>query len=161
MPTECGFFPGERGVNTDRYEAEFDRLKDSLSWLCKKAEQYDVCIALEASLVDIVPSAKRARDLIEQVGSDRLKVLLDPANLIANSSEEDMFRYLAPHIAYLHGKDRKVNDVWGRVVGDGDIDWRLFFQLYHKYAEGKPFILEYVNEENFREIMRRVNEYDA
>ena len=48
-----------------------------------------------------------------------------------------------------------------RVVGDGDIDWRLFFQLYHKYAEGKPFILEYVNEENFREIMRRVNEYDA
>ena len=111
--------------------------------------------------MDIVPSAKRARDLIEQVGSDRLKVLLDPANLIANSSEEDMFRYLAPHIAYLHGKDRKVNDVWGRAVGDGDIDWRLFFQLYHKYAEGKPFILEYVNEENFREIMRRVNEYDA
>ena len=161
VPTECGFFPGERGVNTDRYEAEFDRLKDSLSWLCKKAEQYDVCIALEASLVDIVPSAKRARDLIEQVGSDRLKVLLDPANLIANSSEEDMFRYLAPHIAYLHGKDRKVNDVWGRVVGDGDIDWRLFCQLYHKDAEGKPFILEYVNEENFREIMRRVNEYDA
>ena len=161
VPTECGFFPGERGVNTDRYEAEFDRLKDSLSWLCKKAEQYDVCIALEASLVDIVPSAKRARDLIEQVGSDRLKVLLDPANLIANSSEEDMFRYLAPHIAYLHGKDRKVNDVWGRAVGDGDIDWRLFFQLYHKYAEGKPFILEYVNEDNFREIMRRVNEYDA
>ena len=64
-------------------------------------------------------------------------------------------------IAYLHGKDRKVNDVWGRAVGDGDIDWRLFFQLYHKYAEGKPFILEYVNEDNFREIMRRVNEYDA
>ena len=54
-----------------------------------------------------------------------------------------------------------MNDVWGRAVGDGDIDWRLFFLLYQKYAEGKPFILEYVNEDNFREIMRRVNEYDA
>ena len=60
----------------------------------KRQEQYDVCIALEASLVDIVPSAKRARDLIEQVGSDRLKVLLDPANLIANSSEAVSYTHL-------------------------------------------------------------------
>ena len=63
-------------------------------------------------------------------------------------------------VSYTH-LDVYKRQVWGRVVGDGDIDWRLFFQLYHKYAEGKPFILEYVNEENFREIMRRVNEYDA
>ena len=103
----------------------------------------------------------KAMDLA-QTGVAKSKQMAEIARLnLANSSEEDMFRYLAPHIAYLHGKDRKVNDVWGRVVGDGDIDWRLFFQLYHKYAEGKPFILEYVNEENFREIMRRVNEYDA
>jgi len=161
VPTECGFFPGERGVNTERYEAEFNRLKDSLTWLCKKAEQYGVYVALEPSLVDIVPSAKRAKDLIDQIASDRLKILLDPANLIANSSEEDMFRYLGPHIAYLHGKDRKVNDTFGRVVGDGDIDWKKFLRLYHEHAEGKPIILEYVKESNYKEILDRMRAYNG
>ena len=47
------------------------------------------------------------RDFIEQIGSDRVKVLLDPANLIANSSEEDMFRYLKDHIFYFHGKTER------------------------------------------------------
>lgn len=160
VATECGFTPHERGVNADRYETDFDRLANSLAWLCERAEKYDVFLALECCVLDVVPSAKRAADLIAQVGSPRLKVLLDPANLIANSSEEDMFRYLSPHIAYFHGKDRKVNDTYGRVVGDGDIDWPLFLTLYHRMNEGVPFILEYVNRGNFRDIMARAAAFD-
>ena len=71
-----------------------------------------------------------------------------------------MFDYLAPHIAYLHGKDRKVNDAKGRIVGDGEIDWPRFLSLYHKHAEGKPFILEYVNSENVLMVRDRVLETD-
>jgi len=156
LPTECGFIPGRRGVDADRFEAAFEILLDSLKRLAEKAEQYDVCVALEASVLDVVPSAKRAADLITQVGSNRIKILLDPANLIANSSEEDMFRYLAPHVAYFHGKDRKLNDAKGRVVGDGDIDWPLFLSLYHRYTEGVPFILEYVKAPNVCDIRDRV-----
>ena len=92
VATECGFTPGRRGINADTYEEDFDRIKQSLSQLVTWGEEYGVDIALEACVLDVVPSAKRARDLIAQVGSDRLKVLLDPANFIANSSEEDMFR---------------------------------------------------------------------
>ena len=156
VATECGFIPGRRGICADTYESDFQRLISSLKWLVQKAEEYNVAIALEPCVLDVVPSAKRMRDLIEQVESDRLKVLLDPANLIANSSEEDMFNYLAPHIAYFHGKDRKVNDTYGRVFGDGDIDWPLFFNLYHNYTPGVPFILEYVNIDNVCEIRDRV-----
>ncbi len=161
VPTECGFTEHQRGVNANRYETDFARLVDSLRDLCRRAEYHNVHIALETCVIDIVPSAKRARDLIAQVGSDRLRILLDPANLIANSSERDMFDYLAPHIAYLHGKDRKVNDAKGRAVGDGDIDWPLFLRLYHERCEGKPFILEYVGLDNFREVMARVRAFDA
>ncbi len=156
VATECGFIPGNRGVQADTYETAFQRLLESVKWLADKAEDYDVYIALEPCVLDIIPSAKRMADFIEQVGSSRLKVLLDPANLIANSSEEDMFRYLAPHIGYFHGKDRKVNDAYGRVVGDGDINWPLFLRLYHEYTKGVPFILEYVNIDNFLEIRDRV-----
>ena len=160
VSTECGFTPHSRGVNADRYEEDFDRLKRSLADLCGRAACYGVYIALEACAIDIVPSAKRAHDLIRQVNSDRLRVLLDPANLIANSSERDMFAYLAPYIGYFHGKDRKVNDAYGRAVGDGDIDWPLFLSLYHEHCEGKPFLLEYVGPNNFREVMARVRTFD-
>lgn len=160
VSTECGFIPGSRGVNADLYEQRFDRLKDSLSQLLEYCEKYDVCLALEPCVIDVVPSAKRTADLIEQLGSDRLKVLLDPANLIANSSEEDMFYYLSEHVAYFHGKDRKVNDAKGRCVGDGEIMWPTFLALYHQHCEGKPFILEYVNSGNCVEIKNRVEEFD-
>jgi sugar phosphate isomerase/epimerase len=156
LATECGFRPGARGVNLDTYESDFDTLVESFQWLCRKGDTHNVDIALEACVLDVVPSAKRARDFLDQVGSPRGKILLDPANYIANSSEEDMFAYLAPRIAYLHGKDRKVNDAKGRIVGDGDIDWPRFLDLYHRYAEGKPFILEYVNRENVCMVRDRV-----
>jgi sugar phosphate isomerase/epimerase len=160
VSTECGFVPGKRGINADNYESSFQYLLQNIGRLASLGEKYNVCIALETCVLDVIPSAKRAADFIKQVGSPNVKILLDPANLIANSSEEDMFRYLGPYIAYFHGKDRKVNDAYGRVVGDGDINWRLFLQLYHKHTEGVPFILEYVNLDNFCEIRDRISDFD-
>ena len=160
VATECGFIPGRRGIQAETYEPAFQKLVENFKWLSAQAGKYDVHVALEPCVLDVVPSAKRTADFINQVGSDRIRVLLDPANLIANSSEEDMFRYLTPHIAYFHGKDRKVNDTYGRVIGEGDINWPLFLSLYHRYTEGVPFILEYVNIDNFREIRDRVLKAD-
>jgi sugar phosphate isomerase/epimerase len=160
VSTECGFDPASRGVRADLYEERYYRLLDSLKTLCEMADRYGVDVALEPCVIDVVPSAKRMADTIAQVGSPRLKVLLDPANLIANSSEKDMFDYLAPHIAYFHGKDRKINDAKGRVVGDGDIDWPYFLSLYHERCEGKPFITEYAKADNCAQILRRVRQYD-
>jgi sugar phosphate isomerase/epimerase len=160
VSTECGFDPASRGIRADLYEARFDRLLDSLRWLCDKAETYDLTLALEPCVIDVVPSAKRMADTISQVGSPRLKVLLDPANLIANSSERDMFAYLGPHVAYFHGKDRKVNDAKGRNIGEGEINWPLFFSLYHQTHEGVPFIIEYPRAHNCAEILQRVRDYD-
>lgn len=156
VSTECGFIPGQRGINTATYERDFGQLCESLLWLAGKAAHYGLEIALEPCIIDLVPSAKRAADLLTQLGSDRVKILLDPANLISNNTEDEMFRHLAPKIAYFHGKDRKVNDVYGRALGDGDIDWPLFFRLYHQHAGGVPFILEYVSPDNLIEIRDRV-----
>jgi sugar phosphate isomerase/epimerase len=160
VSTECGFDPASRGVRADLYESRYSLLLDSLRWLCEKAETYEVDLALEPCVIDVVPSAKRMADTIRQVGSSRLKVLLDPANLIANSSERDMFHYLGDHIAYFHGKDRKINDAYGRNIGEGDIDWPLFLSLYHQTHEGVPFIIEYPRADNCAEILARVQAYD-
>lgn len=161
VSTECGFIPGKRGLFVDTFESAFQRLLYSFKTLAEIAKKYQVSVVLEPSVIDIVPSAKRAHDFVNQTGQDNVKILLDPANLIANSSEKDMFDYLKDHIAYLHGKDRFVNDAKGRCVGDGEINWPLFLSYYHEYTEGKPFIMEYVNRSNFCEIRDRVLKYDS
>jgi sugar phosphate isomerase/epimerase len=160
VATECGFIPGQRGIHAETYETAFEHLVQQVRHLGERAGHYGIKLALEPCALDVLPSAKRTADFLEQVGSPHVQVLLDPANLIANSAEEEMFRYLAPHIAYFHGKDRKVNDTYGRVVGDGDIDWHTFLSLYHQHTEGVPFILEYVNINNFCEIRDRVLAFD-
>lgn len=159
VATECGFIPGNRGVQAHTYETAFNTMLESVKYLTKEAEKRDVYIAIEPCVLDVIPSAKRMRDFIYQCNSDRVKVLIDPANLIANSSEEDMFKYLKDHIAYFHGKDRKVNDTYGRVIGEGDIDWTVFLSLYKEYTPDVPFILEYVNSKNCGEIKQRVMDY--
>ncbi len=161
VATECGFDPDCRSLRAEFYETDFNLMKDTISRLAEYAEPRGVDIAIEACVLDVLPSAKRLRDFIDQVGSSHVKAMLDPANLIANSSEEDMFRYLAGHISYFHGKDRKVNDTYGRLVGDGEINWPLFLKLYHTYAEGLPFILEYANKDNAAMTRDRVLAYDA
>jgi sugar phosphate isomerase/epimerase len=160
VSTECGFDPASRGVRADVYESRYGTLLESLKRLCDAAEKYHVRLALEPCVLDVVPSAKRMADTIRQVGSPALKVLLDPANLIANSSEKDMFAYLNPHIDYFHGKDRKVNDAYGRNIGEGDINWPLFLSLAHRYQEDTPFIIEYPRANNCAEILARVKAFD-
>lgn len=49
----------------------------------------------------------------------------------------------------------------GCMVGDGEINWREFLRLYHKHAEGKPFILEYVTAGNFLMARDRVMSADG
>ncbi len=159
VATECGFIPGRRGINADTYESDYSIFTDNLKYVLDMAEKSNAAIAFEPCVLDVVPSAKRTRDLIMQLGSDKLRILLDPANLIANSSEEDMYFYLSDYLAYMHGKDRKINDAYGRNLGEGDIDWKKYFSLYRKCSPDIPFILEYVNIDNCEAIKRKAEEY--
>lgn len=160
IATENGFVPGKRGIQADTYERDFTEFRNRMTRLADLAAAHGIAVAFEPCVLDLTPSAKRTRDFLLQTGRDNLRILLDPANLIATSDESDMFRYLAPYVAYFHGKDRHVNDTYGCNLGDGDIDWVEFFRLYHQYTDGIPFILEYVNSKNCDEIRDRARQFD-
>lgn len=158
IASECGFTPGRRGINADTYEADYRILKDTLREICLAAEASGVKLALEACVLDVIPSPRRLKTLIEELEEEshvRLGAMLDPANFLANSDEEGMFRYLKNDIYYLHGKDRKINATYGVNIGDGDIDWVKFMECYIRFADRKPFILEYCNRDNCAEIKKR------
>jgi len=163
LSTELGFRPDKRGITTDVYESDFERLIESFTILGNAAKERGLTICVEACVIDVIPSAKRLRDFILQIerasGLTNIKVLMDMANFIANSDEDDVFKYLTPHIVYFHGKDRKLNDVAGRLIGDGEIDWVKFFKNYFRFTPDLPFILEYVSPETTAAADRRVKEY--
>ncbi len=162
ISSECGFTPGRRGINTDTYEADYNELKETLRAVCLEAEKSGVYLALEGCVLDIIPSPRRLKTLIEELEEEsgvRLGSLLDPANYLANSDEEGMFYYLKHDISYFHGKDRRINATYGVNLGDGDIDWIKFMECYLRFADKKPFILEYSNRENCAEIKARAEKY--
>jgi len=163
LSTELGCHKDWRGITTAVYESDFQRLKESFAIIGREAAQRGLDICIEACVIDTIPSAKRLRDFISQLqleaGLTNMKVLCDMANFIANSDEDDVFKYLLPHITYFHGKDRKVNDRTGRLIGDGEIDWVEFFKNYFRLTPDVPFILEYVNRETTAEANERVRRY--
>ena len=161
ISTENGFVDGNRGIQASSFESAFIYFRENMTRLADMAAAYGVSVAFEPCVLDLTPSAKRTRDFILQCGRENLKILLDPANMIANCDEEDMFKYLAPYVAYFHGKDRHVNDTYGCNLGDGEIDWVKFLTLYHQKADGKPFILEYVQNADCEALRERTFAFDA
>ncbi len=162
IASECGFTPGKRGVNADTYESDYENLKSTLREICLEAEKSGAHMALEACVLDVIPSPRRLKNLIEELEAEtrvRLGSLLDPANFLANSDEEGMFYYLKHDVSYFHGKDRKMNAAYGVNLGDGDIDWIKFMECYIRFTGKKPFILEYCNKDNCAEIKRRAEDY--
>lgn len=158
LASECGFTPGKRGINCDTYESDYQNIKETIREICLEAEKCGVHLALEACVLDIIPSPRRLKTLIEELEEEshiRLGSMLDPANFLANSDEFGMFHYLKHDIYYFHGKDRKINATYGVNLGDGDIDWVKFMELYIRFADRKPFILEYCNKDNCLEIKKR------
>lgn len=162
VTSECGFHP-DRALFARLYEADFAAIKKNVAELALYAADKGIRIAIEPCVLDIIPSAKRMADFITQLeaeyGVTNVGVMLDMANLLANSSIKDVFEYLKSHIYYFHGKDRKINDAYGRLIGDGDIDWVEFFRYYEKYTPDIPFILEYANKDTAELARDRVLSY--
>ena len=161
ISTECGFTPGARGLDAEAFESDYEILKEMLRSVCLEAEAAGVHLALEACVLDLIPSPRRLKTLIEELEAEshvRLGALLDPANFIANSDEEGMFCYLKHDVAYFHGKDRKINAKTGVNIGDGDIDWVKFMDCYIRYTDKAPFILEYCSKDNCLTYKKRAED---
>lgn len=158
IASECGFTFGKRGLMVESYESDYLRLKETLRQICREAEDVGVYIALEGCVLDIIPSPRHLKTLIDELAAEsdvHLTAMLDPANFLAAEDEEGMFRYLKNDISYLHGKDRKIHAVSGVNLGEGDIDWIRFMKQYRQFSDGKPFILEYCRAENCLAVKSR------
>ena len=104
------------------------------------AEKYDVNIGVEPELANVVNSAERARRLIDALGSDRLRIVFDPANLFEVESLErrkalieDAIYLLQDRISLAHAKDRRENGQFA-IAGTGVLDYSHYLATLQRYG---------------------------
>ena len=126
--------------------------------LAKMAERHDATVLFEPFYRHFFSSAKRTRIYLEEIGSPRIRALLDPANLLEVNDLPEMFQQLGPLIDCLHAKDRKLHVDRGVAAGLGDLDYVEFVKLAAKYTPHAPLILEYVGAADYKQALSHLRE---
>ncbi|MBK0095859.1 sugar phosphate isomerase/epimerase [Erwinia sp. S63] len=112
----------------------WQRLCVSMTQALEIAERYQVALGIEPELANIVSSAVKARQLIDEMRSERLKVIFDPANLFEIATLSEQHRIVAhgldllgAEIAIAHAKDRYADGAFA-TAGKGLLDYPFYLQ---------------------------------
>ena len=102
------------------------------------AETHDVFIGVEPELANVVDSAAKARTLIDTLDSQRIRVVLDPANLFEIATPEtsrdiiaQAIDLLSDRIVMAHAKDRNIDGSFA-TAGKGVVDFDHFVHCLHR-----------------------------
>ncbi len=109
------------------------------------AERFGVDLGIEPETGNVVRSCGHAARLLNEIRSSHLRIVLDPANIVASAAEDqerifaEAADLLGERIAILHAKDR---DAEGMVVpaGQGIIDFPLLVQHMREAGFQGPVI---------------------
>jgi sugar phosphate isomerase/epimerase len=102
------------------------------------AEAHDLWLAVEPETANVVDSPARARRLLDELRSPRLKIIIDPANLFHAGDLprqrpvlDAAFDLLGPDIVLAHAKDVRVVDgaVHHVAAGTGVLDYQHYLTL--------------------------------
>jgi sugar phosphate isomerase/epimerase len=116
------------------------------------AEEEDVTLAFEPERANVINTASRGRALLDAIQSPRLKVVIDPANLIVPGNEQQIhsvldeaFDLLGKDIVLAHAKDRGPDDTF-RAAGEGVLDYDHYLRLLKAADFDGPLILHGLTE---------------
>lgn len=127
----------------------------TFSRLCAAAERHNVILAFEPEVTNVVDNAAKARQLIAEIGSRQLKVVIDPANLMTAGNLgrmqavlEEAFSLLAPHIVLAHAKDvDAANPELRLAAGRGCLDYKTYIRLLYEIGYAGALILHGLTEQ--------------
>jgi sugar phosphate isomerase/epimerase len=151
-------FPGIYGEHA-RSEAVWGRIVEAIGALAEAAEQAGVDVAAHPHLMGPLFSVERLARLLRDVPSPRLKVLLDPVNLVTVDTYYEtgaflhaIFDALGARVVSAHAKDVSMSGlVWNEqnrasichldevLPGKGNLEYPTFLRRLH--ALGRDAIL--------------------
>lgn len=118
------------------------------------AEQHDVVLAIEPEPANVVASAVLGRRLLDELEHPRLKVVLDPANIVASDRErppaavlDEAFGLLGAEIVVAHAKDLDADGGFC-AAGLGIVPWAHCLALFRGVGFSGPLILHSLTEDD-------------
>jgi sugar phosphate isomerase/epimerase len=151
--TEAGHYLPEGSASRIPYDYQdkvWTLTIETVKELARIADANGATVLLEPFYMGVFSTAKRMRRFLEEVGSQRIRVNLDPANLLEVNDLEEMFDQLAAWTSSMHAKDRKLHFTQGVPTGKGDLDYPKFVKLAAKRTPGVPMFIEYVDAKTYR-----------
>lgn len=117
-----------RHPDNDTPEAWRD-LRAALDAALQIAEEHDVLLGVEPEPANVMRDAQAARRLLDEVRSDRLKIVMDPANILAGDRDrspelvlDEAFDLLGTDIVLAHAKDLSPDGQFC-AAGHGIVPW--------------------------------------
>lgn len=101
------------------------------------AEEYDLVLGVEPEVSNIINSPRAADRYLKDAGSDRLKIIMDGANLFTAENVcrmrdvlDEAFELLGDRIVLAHAKDFSLSDGISFVAaGEGELDYTYYISL--------------------------------
>lgn len=130
------------------------------------AEEYQVTLAFEPEVSNVADSPRKARRLLDEMGSTCLKVVMDGANVfhageLSRMREilDEAFALLSKDVAIAHGKDLDHDGEAGHLAaGKGLLDYDHYLSLLNNLEFDIPVILHGLTETEVPETVAFVRE---
>lgn len=119
------------------------------------AGEFDLVLGVEPEVSNVIDSAAKARSLLDAMGSPRLRIVMDGANIFHDGELPRMgeilreaFGLLGPDIALAHAKDLSRDGEAGQeAAGTGALDYALYIRLLHEAGFSGPLLLHSLRED--------------
>ncbi|MDQ0253202.1 sugar phosphate isomerase/epimerase [Evansella vedderi] len=142
-------------------ESNWLRLKATIEELVEEAEKWGVFVGIEPANGHLIGTAVELHQMLEEVPSTNIGVVLDPGNLLTaeNFHQQDdiikeAFQLLGSRIVACHAKDRvfredgKLDEV---PPGEGDMNYQLYMKLLDQYKPHCNIIMEVTKPHEMKE----------
>ena len=135
-------------------------LTQSMERALSLTETSGISLGIEPEAANVVNSAAKAQELIREMGSERLKIIFDPANLFERASVqqardiiERAANMLVDHIWIAHAKDRDTEGNF-QIAGEGMIDYGHYIGCLKSIGFEGPLILHGLPEEKVPQCVK-------
>ena len=130
-------------------QEKWDEIVAATAEIAEHAEKHDVIFAFEPTRAHIISGSIAARHVIQDVGSDHIRVCYDAANIVGDRDTlEGSIRGLGQLITLSHAKDVILDPDGGKptypAAGKGNLDYPRMIELLDALPTCNQIVIEYV-----------------
>jgi len=131
----------------------WNELLQTMEQAVRIAEQYQILLGVEPEMGNVVRNPGLARRLLDEMASDRLRIILDPANLFERAKNRQQIKDLVREavdllyddIEIAHAKDRSIDGTI-QPAGKGDVDFPFLIKELARINFHGPLIVHGLDE---------------